>query len=534
MALESIETFRGGICQLKRLASRSLRYAVMTALATSVAIAGPAPNPPSDPGKPVWNALLTPCGQSYFYAGSFFDRGGMLSSLGAGNNPDIYEFRGVRFNTVPVRITDAERLNGLEYHARVTMIAHVYREAGGTWADGPDLQARNTNDILALALQSVGSNMGEMGIGGSMAFDLARVKGKWVIARSSSDLSGPLTFGTNYYDVGKLNQFVPKKTCSQLGAQIVQKQNVETAEQNKEAHDAAVQKAWQTPGPVHDPKRGIPFRLLSEDDYALVAKWYDPSTHGQGGDAVFLPAETIVHSYPIVPNPGKWLAVGTTFQKDDSLPAINPENGFNKLLVVVRITSGPHNGQHAIIESANYGSSDLALAGRVWPTVAEGEAADAARVKKAQDDAFADEQRLIRDPVKGIPFTELVPGEFEMVQSLYDEHGMTKGDFQYYLHTWKNLIARFPSFVNADADDDDDGEFWLAPGTTYDHVCLTAVPTGQCSSVYGFDKYVIIRVTSGPHSGVFAMIDRRNYGSNVSMICDARYPGLKCDKATGD
>jgi len=531
MALEGIEGFRRGMRQLKCLTSRLLCFAGIAALATSVASAGPAPTAPADPAKQIWNALLTPCGQSYFYAGSFFDHGGMLSSVGAGNNPDIYEFRGVRFNAVPVRITDAERLNGLEYHARITMIAHVYREAGGTWADGPDLQARNTNDILALALQSVGSNMGEMGIGGSMAFDLAKVKGTWVIARSSSDMSGPLTFGTKYFDVGKLNQFIPKKTCSQLGGQIVQKQNAETAEQNKEAHDAAIQKAWQTPGPVHDPKRGIPFRLLSNDDYAMVAKWYDPSTHGQGGDAVFLPAETIVHSYPIVPNPSEWLAVGTTFQKDDNLPTINPENGYNKLLVVVGITSGPHNGQHAIIETANYGSSDLTLPGRVWPTVAEGEAADAERLKKAQDDAFADEQRLIRDPVKGIPFTELVPGEFQMIQSLYDERGMTKGDFQYYLHTWKNLVARFPN--NADPADEDD-EDWLAPGTTYDHVCLTAVPTGQCSSVYSFNKYVIIRVTSGPHSGVFAMIDRRNYGSNVSIICDARYPGLKCDKITGD
>lgn len=151
-----------------------------------------------------WNKLLVQCGNSYFYGGSVFDDSGMIGGVMRGDQRSVYEFRGVKFNTVSVRITDAERMNGLEYHARVTMMAHLFREAGETWQDGPDLQARNANDIIGSALRDVGGDMGEMGSGGAMAFDFMKAKGTWAIARSSSTLSGPLNSHSDYYDVQKL------------------------------------------------------------------------------------------------------------------------------------------------------------------------------------------------------------------------------------------------------------------------------------------------------------------------------------------
>lgn len=151
----------------------------------------------------LWDKLLTHCGDSYFYAGSVFDGSGMLSNVQAGHQATL-EFRGVKFHTVPIRVTDAERANGLNYRARVTMIAHLYREQGEQWQDGPDMQPRNTDDIMGQVLSQANGDMFDMGGGGAIALELVKFKGTWAVTRSSTTLSGSLGYNDNYYDVDKL------------------------------------------------------------------------------------------------------------------------------------------------------------------------------------------------------------------------------------------------------------------------------------------------------------------------------------------
>jgi hypothetical protein len=96
---------------------------------------------------------------------------------------------------VPIRVTDAERANGLSYRARISMIAHLYREGGEPWRDGPDMRPRNTDDILAQAIRQANSDMFDMGGSGAMALELVKFKGTWAVTRSSTTSSSALGFG---------------------------------------------------------------------------------------------------------------------------------------------------------------------------------------------------------------------------------------------------------------------------------------------------------------------------------------------------
>lgn len=152
----------------------------------------------------VWNKLLAHCGEDYFYSGSVFDGSGTLSGLVVSKNADLIQFRGVKFSLVPIRLTDADRLNGQEFRGRLTMIAHLFKpdEKDG-WMDGPAFQARNTDDMFAKSLMNIANDSTELGIGGAMAFELIKYKGKWYIERSSVMLSGGL-FGSKTYEVNAL------------------------------------------------------------------------------------------------------------------------------------------------------------------------------------------------------------------------------------------------------------------------------------------------------------------------------------------
>jgi hypothetical protein len=151
----------------------------------------------------VWDALLTRCGESWFYAGSAFDGAGMLSDVQTGHQ-SLIEYRGVRFNMVPIRITDAQRANGLQYNVRISMIAHLYREGGGQWQDGPDLRPRNTDDILGQVLGQANSDMFDMGGAGAMALEIAKFKGLWAVTRSSTTSTDTLAFGSKFFTVDQI------------------------------------------------------------------------------------------------------------------------------------------------------------------------------------------------------------------------------------------------------------------------------------------------------------------------------------------
>ena len=168
---------------------------------------------PSVVAERVWNSLLAHCASgSYFYAGSSLDGDGMLSDVQVGKNP-VLEFRGVTFHLVPVRVTDAERANGVEFRGRATMVAHLYREGGGSWQDGPDLQRRNMDDMVGRVLaDSLGEFFG-MGGGGSMALQIVKYKGVWALARSSTDFSSGFGAGGQFQLIDQFVKGVPHYDC---------------------------------------------------------------------------------------------------------------------------------------------------------------------------------------------------------------------------------------------------------------------------------------------------------------------------------
>ena len=176
----------------------------LTALSSASVAQATAPSPAAVEAQKVWGAILSRCGESYFYVGSVFDRSGMLSNVQMGGHQGTLEYKGVRFNTVPIRETDAERANGVAYSARISMIAHLYREADGDWQDGPDLRPRNVDDMIGQAIGQANSDMFDMGSAGAIALELVKFKGTWSVARSSTTSTSSLAFMQNFYDVDKL------------------------------------------------------------------------------------------------------------------------------------------------------------------------------------------------------------------------------------------------------------------------------------------------------------------------------------------
>lgn len=203
------------------------RGLVSFSLVLALALPAGAAKPPAHVGQSsepagvasrLWAALLTHCGDTYFYSGSVFDSSGMLSDVQRGHS-SVMEYRGVRFTLVPIRVTDAERANGLTARVRIAMIAHLYREGGGQWRDGPDLRPRNVDDMVGQALSQANADMFDMGGSGSIAIELVKFKGQWAAVRSSTTMSGPNGFRANYYDVEKLIA-VPRARYSCAAGQI--------------------------------------------------------------------------------------------------------------------------------------------------------------------------------------------------------------------------------------------------------------------------------------------------------------------------
>jgi hypothetical protein len=198
-------------------AARNLA-AILTISATCVTSAAAAPKAVGGEtaavAQQLFGKILTKCGESYFYAGSGFDYDGLLGAS-ANKNPQKTEYRGVRFTQVPIRVTESDRLNGIEARARVALIARVYKiDDDGGWLEGPGLQPRNANDILYTALSTAGGDMGPMGISGAIAFELVKFKGTWAVARGSVVRSGPVGTGGHYHELKDvLSSPVPRVDC---------------------------------------------------------------------------------------------------------------------------------------------------------------------------------------------------------------------------------------------------------------------------------------------------------------------------------
>lgn len=165
-------------------------FLLSTPLSATPPKAAPEPNAIA---QRVWAALLTRCGDSYFYAGNAsLDAGGMLANAQVGKNP-VLEFKGIQFHLVPIAVSDAERANGIQYRGRMTMIAHLYRNQGESWQDGADMRRRDMSDIVGRVLADADGEFFGMGGGGSMAIQLVKYQGRWAFARSSTDFTS--TFG---------------------------------------------------------------------------------------------------------------------------------------------------------------------------------------------------------------------------------------------------------------------------------------------------------------------------------------------------
>lgn len=188
----------------------------------------------------LWAALLKQCGDTYIYTGSAFDRSGMLSDVQVGHTK-LIEYKGVKFASVPIRVTDAERANGLEARARITMRAHLYRTDGDQWQDGPDMRPRNMDDIIGRALGSVTADMFDMGTNGAIALEILKFKGRWYTRRSSVDRSGPIIgSGGDVYDLEKL-MALPRPTYECATHSIVktkQEERADNADANSSGDDA--------------------------------------------------------------------------------------------------------------------------------------------------------------------------------------------------------------------------------------------------------------------------------------------------------
>lgn len=434
----------------------------------------------------------------------------MMSDLGAGEHPAVVEFRRVRFNTVPMRVTEAERLNGVSARARVSMLAHAYRVDGGAWDDGPDLQPRNTMDVMSLALRNVIADAGQMGDGGAMVFDVVQFKGKWLASRSGSDLSGPLLSSRGYYSFDQLHgEAAPRFSCPQLSQKVQSTLAAEAAEAAKQKRHAAEEQAWLAAGPTHDPQRGIPYLLLSDADLNILERVSRGDFHAD--------QNAIVDRYPIVPGPSQWLAVGTTFERYAGVDRFDPNRGNpRKTLMVVTLTSGPHAGAKALIETANYGPSDLSRPGRVARTRDEGLREEQAALI---NDRTADKV-LVRDPVRGVPYLHVSDRDFAALASTFRTNWLGNSDT---IPLQQQLGARFPATPSADQ--------WLAPGTAISPISLTGRRgTGITwwMSKFGGKALALVRVESGPHSGETALIDMRNYASNFNTICPPAVPSLSC------
>jgi hypothetical protein len=211
-----------------------------TGLFLSSAVPATTPHTQSEPAavaQRVWGVLLTHCPTGdYFYAGSpSLDSGGMLSNVQVGKNP-LLEFKGVTFHIVPMRVTDAEQANGIAYRGRITMIAHLYREESESWKDGPDLQRRNMSDIVGRVLADANGEFFGMGGGGSMAIQIVKFKGRWALARGSTDFSD--SFGASG-DFQFLDDFVkaPAPHYSCKDGKVIPVPGAEKSEPQKAADD---------------------------------------------------------------------------------------------------------------------------------------------------------------------------------------------------------------------------------------------------------------------------------------------------------
>jgi hypothetical protein len=116
----------------------------------------------------LWQAVLTQCGDSYYYFGPEFP-----TVRGDASNWKIEEFKNVTFSLDADYVRPAEHLNGLEWHGVATMKFSLHRTFGppvdhdgrlSEWDDGDEVRVylgKRNGEWLFLAHEFVGFGGGE-------------------------------------------------------------------------------------------------------------------------------------------------------------------------------------------------------------------------------------------------------------------------------------------------------------------------------------------------------------------------------------
>ena len=328
----------------------------------------------------VWDALLTKCGDSYFYSGSVFDRSGMIADLKMSKHQSVYEFKKVRFNLVPMRVSEAEQMNGIQYIGRMTMIAGVYRSDGGAWSDGPAMQARNTQDIMAGALKDFLGDQMDMGMGGAIALELKEYKGRWAVSRSSVDQSGMLLSSKGYYEVEKVvGAYGGRHSCGGMPGGTAggttggtsggmmpggAAQPVAAGMPDSQARivRAALSSTRASPL-IQDARKGVAFLALTPQELAAFTFLHDGTRFGSPQAAPYKQVtQAAGDRFPTGGNlpDSQYLRPGTAYRPiyyDDRDPRHalaqmqNVRTGDQRYLVLVAVTSGPHAGETVLIDA---------------------------------------------------------------------------------------------------------------------------------------------------------------------------------------
>ena len=414
------------------------------------------------------------------------------------NPTDLFEFKNAQFRSAPLPITDAEKLNGVEYRIETAMIVRAYRarEKGlwGNWSDGPRRLTTDDNDITADAI---------------MAFELVKVKGRW-FARPWDEqrdvLDGKL------YDLPEIPPYTTRydcktaaiiKTPEQLAAiKAAQEASMTEADKLRRQQDERFAQLKKDNELIRDPAKGIAFMPISAADYELIKK--DRRSEPPGGkanDAYFKEhfdldkqVEALAAKFPTLANvtDDQYLSVGTTFKGIPHFEDNRPGGGAlfinagiaTKQLDLVQVTSGPHNGEIAVIDSRNYASNLEYVRG-----------ADATPAKAP----------LIRDPAKGIAFMPIN----ESHKALLDRNDP---------HFEQNSFIIGGNFPKPESITDDQ---YLGIGTTYKGFLDNPRDSGSgVRQIHGGvgQSLALVTVTSGPHSGQLVAIDIRNYSPDAQSV----------------
>jgi hypothetical protein len=381
------------------------------------------------------------------------------------------------------------------------------------------MQARNVNDIIGLALQDIVGDSLQMGSGGAMTLELFKIQGRWIAMRAKSSMSGAVSSDAGVFDVEQwLATPNTSPACSVITKKVKDDAAAADARAAKEQEEERQSVAWERSAQLRDPVKGIPFQLLSDVEHSAIAQLL--FLHAQPGEK-YPEFRALVQQFPVIPKANQWLPIGTTMESD-GFPPISIDNySGQRHLLMVRITSGAHAGDHALIENETYGTFDRADPGKVYGTQEEEDREDLRRRSEKFEREAARERTIVRDSVLGVPFLRLNPAEFDRLRATYPAQGLSTGSaFDKQLEIWKSIDKRFPDHPSQAQ--------WLAPGTEFESPCLQLSRKQACERHMTYGRYVIIRPITGLNAGAIAVIDLRNWGSNIHQICQPEYETLRC------